>query len=85
MLIDDPKKRNARDISEAKKLGLENSKIRNELCWKQKLNFEETMDWTFSWYSKVLAGGDPAALTRRQIKIDTKSPREQHSPSTLTG
>jgi len=52
---------------EASLLLLDSNKARNNLGWGDQLNFEQTVDWTASWY-KDSRSGNQVATTRNQIK-----------------
>ncbi len=51
---------------EASLLLLDSNKARNNLGWGDQLNFEQTVDWTVSWY-KDSSSGNQVATTRNQI------------------
>lgn len=50
-------------LHEASILLLDSSKSREQLNWQDKLNFEETIKWTVSWYKNV----DKSFMTQKQI------------------
>jgi CDP-glucose 4,6-dehydratase len=52
---------------EAGVLKLDCSKARMRLGWQQKLSLPKALQLTVEWYQTSAAGGDLAALTRRQI------------------
>jgi CDP-glucose 4,6-dehydratase len=52
---------------EAPLLILDSNKARKELGWSDKLNFEESIQWTMSWYKNVYDGLDPAREILRNI------------------
>lgn len=52
---------------EAGKLNLVWDKAHHVLGWAPRWGFAETVEKTVTWYREVGQGGDPAALTRRQI------------------
>ena len=47
---------------------LNSSKARNELNWKEKLDFERTLDWTFEGYQKQLEGMEIQNIMKSQIE-----------------
>ncbi|MBR9703003.1 CDP-glucose 4,6-dehydratase [Candidatus Woesearchaeota archaeon] len=53
---------------EATLLMLDSSKAEKELGWKQQLNINEAIIWTFDWYKKYYAGKDMYAFTKKQIE-----------------
>ena len=54
---------------EASTLILNSNKARTELGWSDKLSFEETVEWTTSWYKNVDAGMDPLEETLKNIRV----------------
>ncbi len=52
---------------EAHFLKLDSTKARNELEWKNLLNFEETCEYTANWYKNYLQKGDIKEFTKNQI------------------
>jgi len=48
-------------------LMLNSEKSRKILKWKEKLDFEEAMNWTSKFYFDDLAGEDPRKLMENQI------------------
>jgi CDP-glucose 4,6-dehydratase len=53
---------------EASLLLLNSTRARTELGWKDKLNFEESVNWTMNWYKNVHNGKDPLEETLRNIR-----------------
>lgn len=53
---------------ESKTLLLDSSKARKHLGWKDKLTFEQAIDWTIEFYLKQAAGGDVLKLLSDQIE-----------------
>lgn len=51
------------EFSESNILVLNSEKSRDQLHWQEKLNFDEVIDWTTSWYKSK----DPQAVTENQI------------------
>jgi CDP-glucose 4,6-dehydratase len=62
------KQDSVRHPHEANLLLLNSDKARMELGWKDKLNFEEGVDWTMKWYKNVNEGKDPLEETLRNIR-----------------
>jgi CDP-glucose 4,6-dehydratase len=56
------------DGVEAPELRLDASAARERLQWHPRLGPAAALDATVSWYDEVLAGGDPRAVTLRQIE-----------------
>jgi CDP-glucose 4,6-dehydratase len=56
------------DGVEAPELRLDASAARERLQWRPRLDPAAALDATVSWYDEVLAGGDPRAVTLRQIE-----------------
>ena len=52
---------------EAERLVLDSNKARNQLAWRGKLNFEESIKWTINWYKNVNYGSDPLQETLKNI------------------
>jgi CDP-glucose 4,6-dehydratase len=52
---------------EAELLALDATKAETQLNWRNKLSFEETLDWTLDWHKAVEAGVDPLEQTQVQI------------------
>jgi len=52
---------------EAELLALDATKAETQLNWRNKLSFEETLDWTLDWHKAVEAGADPLEQTQVQI------------------
>ena len=52
---------------EAELLALDATKAETQLNWRNKLSFEETLDWTLDWYKAVEAGINPLEQTQAQI------------------
>lgn len=48
-------------------LRLDSSKARLQLGWKPRLEIEEALEWTMSWYQAWKRGEDMAQVTRKQI------------------
>jgi CDP-glucose 4,6-dehydratase len=44
---------------EAQLLSLNSEKAREQLGWKEKLSFEESIEWTMNWYKNVANGANP--------------------------
>lgn len=55
-------------LHEAGYLLLDSSKARNELKWCDKLNFEQTLEWTFNYYKNQVNGIAPCNLLQNQIR-----------------
>jgi CDP-glucose 4,6-dehydratase len=53
---------------EASMLMLNSNKARSELGWSDKLNFEESIEWTIKWYKNVYNGGEPYAEMMENIE-----------------
>ena len=53
---------------EASLLLLNSNKARIELGWKDKLSFEECIEWTMNWYKNVREGKNPLDETMRNIR-----------------
>lgn len=49
-------------------LQLDASKAQQVLGWRPLLNLEETIAWTFQWYSQYYANSDMTSFTHEQIK-----------------
>ena len=54
-------------MHEAALLTLDASRARTQLGWRERLSFEDAIEWTVSWTRAVAAGGDAAALTAEQL------------------
>jgi len=54
-------------LHEAQLLALDASRARNELGWKNHLDFESSVKWTVDWFSKTQQGDDPRVVTEEQI------------------
>jgi CDP-glucose 4,6-dehydratase len=54
-------------LHEAEYLLLDSSKARQELNWRDKLDFEATIKWTVDFYKAALSGESPRALLEEQI------------------
>jgi CDP-glucose 4,6-dehydratase len=52
---------------EAMVLTLNSSKARNELGWRDQLEYPESIDWTLEWHKRVEAGEKPVLVTQSQI------------------
>jgi CDP-glucose 4,6-dehydratase len=58
---------------EASVLILDSNKARTKLGWSDKLNFEESVEWTINWYKNVNNGNDPLEETLKNIReFDSK-------------
>ena len=53
---------------EANLLLLNSNKARTELGWQDRLNFEESVNWTMNWYKNVYNGNDPLEETLKNIR-----------------
>ena len=53
---------------EASMLRLDSNKARTKLGWSDKLNFEESVEWTIHWYKNVNAGLDPLEETLKNVR-----------------
>ena len=53
---------------EAALLALDASKARDELGWRNTLDFTEAVEWTADWYLKAARGGQPLAMALNQIQ-----------------
>lgn len=53
---------------EAGLLTLDSTKAENTLNWRNSLDFEETLSWTFDWYNSFLKGKPPQELTLHQVE-----------------
>lgn len=53
---------------EAARLRLDSTKARERLSWTPKLSLEESLYWVVEWHKEVARGGDPRAITERQIE-----------------
>ena len=58
---------NNHQYKESNFLSLNTSKARNNIFWSPKLNFEEIIIQTASWYKRVLNNEDPYIITKDQI------------------
>ncbi len=54
-------------VHEAGLLTLDSSRSRNELGWRDALDFKTAIDWTVDWDRRVNSGEDPRAVTVAQI------------------
>lgn len=52
---------------EAELLALDAKKAETQLNWRNKLTFEETLDWTLDWHKAVEEGATPLEQTLQQI------------------
>lgn len=52
------------ELPESNILLLNSSKARSELKWREKLSFEQSLDWTSSWYQSA----NPALITKLQAE-----------------
>lgn len=58
---------------EAPVLILDSNKARTKLGWSDKLNFQESVEWTINWYKNVNNGNDPLEETLKNIReFDSK-------------
>ena len=53
---------------EASVLTLNSNKARTKLGWSDKLNFEESVEWTISWYKSVYGGSNALEESLRNIR-----------------
>jgi CDP-glucose 4,6-dehydratase len=53
---------------EASLLLLNSNKARTELGWSDKLNFQESVEWTTQWYKNVFNGNNPLEETLKNIR-----------------
>jgi CDP-glucose 4,6-dehydratase len=53
---------------EASSLKLNSNKARTQLGWSEKLTFNESVEWSVSWYKNVINGNDPLEETLRNIQ-----------------
>ena len=56
------------NFHESKLLSLNINKARKELDWKPKLNLEETVHFTISWYKNYFFGNEAEEITNSQIE-----------------
>lgn len=49
-------------------LTLDSNKARSKLGWSDKLNFQDSVEWTINWYKNVEKGIDPVEETLRNIR-----------------
>ena len=49
-------------------LTLDSSRLRNATGWRNKLGFEETVEWTVDWEKSVRSGEDTRAAAMRQVE-----------------
>jgi CDP-glucose 4,6-dehydratase len=49
-------------------LRIDSAKSRNDLNWKEKLNFEDSIKWTFDWYSNGVNGQCMKDFSMNQVK-----------------
>lgn len=54
-------------VHEAALLTLDASRAREQLGWRERLSFDDAIDWTVAWTRAVAAGGDAAAVTAAQL------------------
>ena len=64
-----------KNFHESHLLSLNINKANKELGWKPTLNFENTMDFTSSWYKAYLKGENLEKMTLNQIKLYTSKMR----------
>ncbi len=55
-------------LHEASFLTLNSEKSFSNLGWKNKLSFEESVNWTSDWYKKFSSGGQVLDITKRQVQ-----------------
>lgn len=55
-------------LHEAGYLLLDSSKAREELNWRDKLDFEATIEWTMDFYKAAVNGKSPRALLEEQVE-----------------
>ena len=55
-------------LHEAGYLLLDSSKARQELNWRDKLDFEATVNWTMDFYQAALGGKSPRTLLEEQVE-----------------
>ena len=53
---------------EASVLNLNSNKARTRLGWSEKLNFEESVEWTVNWYKSVYGGSNALEESLRNIR-----------------
>lgn len=53
---------------EAELLALDSSKAESQLNWRNKLSFEQTLEWTLDWHKEVVNGNNPHEVTQSQIE-----------------
>jgi CDP-glucose 4,6-dehydratase len=53
---------------EAGLLALDATKAEQELGWRNRLGFADSVAWTVEWYRQVSSGASPAGLTRDQLQ-----------------
>lgn len=58
---------------EAAMLTLDSTKARTQLGWRDRLTFEEAVEWTMRWSKEVKAGRDPWTMTQEQIAAFAES------------
>ncbi len=52
---------------ETRVLTLDSSKAKKILKWRNRLNFEDTLKWTFDWYRSILSGNDARNTSLHQV------------------
>jgi CDP-glucose 4,6-dehydratase len=55
-------------LHEAGYLLLDSSKARQELNWRDKLDFEATIEWTIDFYKAAANGKSPRSLLEEQVE-----------------
>ena len=58
---------NGKNLYEASILKLNSNKAKKRLGWKTKLNINETLEWTISWYKEFLKNSNMKKYTEDQI------------------
>ena len=58
---------NEKNLHEASILKLDSNKAKKRLGWKTKLNINETLEWTISWYKEFLKNSNMKKYTEDQI------------------
>ena len=64
-----------KNFHESNLLSLSINKASKELGWKPTLNFENTIDFTASWYKAYINGENLEKMTANQIKFYTSKMR----------
>jgi len=55
------------NLHEAGLLTLDSTKSEKILKWSNKLDFKDTLTWTFDWYNSFIAGESPRELSEQQV------------------